>query len=133
MSIGSRIRSERKRQNLTLKELSDKADISLSYLGDIEKDRNKPSLERLKDIAKALDKNLAFFIDEEGFGEEEDRYIAPDPEIKRLLESLFRVEGFTEILMEFRGFEFWSSREKAEILGLLRAKNEFRESAESAV
>ena len=116
-----------------MKELSDKADISLSYLGDIEKDRNRPSLERLKDIARALDKSIAYFIDEECFGEEENRYISADPELNSLLEVLLRQEGFTDILREFRGFEFWSTREKAELLGFLRAKNEFRESIEDAV
>lgn len=128
MSIGSSIRKERNRQKLTLKKLAEMADISVSYLGDIEKERCKPSVERLKDISKALGKNVAYFIDEEGFLEEEKRYLAIEEEIRELIDSLLAQEGFLEILQELKGFEYWSKREKAELLGFLRAKNSFEES-----
>lgn len=133
MSIGSRIRSERKSQNLTMKKLSEMADISISYLGDIEKDRSRPSIERLKDIAKALDRSITYFIDEDNLGEDESVYLSVDEDTKELLASLLPEEGFLDILREFRGFECWSKQEKAELLGFLRAKNEFRERAESAI
>lgn len=133
MSIGSRIRSERKSQNLTMKKLSEMADISISYLGDIEKDRSRPSIERLKDIAKALDRSIIYFIDEDNLGEDESVYLSVDEDTKELLASLLPEEGFLDILREFRGFECWSKQEKAELLGFLRAKNEFRERAESAI
>lgn len=112
MSIGSRIRSERKSQNLTMKKLSEMADISISYLGDIEKDRSRPSIERLKDIAKALDRSIAYFIDEDNLGEDESVYLSVDEETKELLTSLLPDEGFLDILREFRGFECWSKQEK---------------------
>ena len=98
MSIGSRIRSERKSQNLTMKKLSEMADISISYLGDIEKDRSRPSIERLKDIAKALDRSIAYFIDEDNLGEDESVYLSVDEETKELLTSLLPDEGFLDIL-----------------------------------
>ena len=130
MSIGSRIRGERKKQNLTLKKLAEKADISVSYLGDIEKERSKPSIDRLRDIAFALGKSVAYFVDEESFNEEAQSYAAVDEETGELIKELLAVEGFREILEGFRGFSRWSEREKAELAGFLKAKRDYRESLE---
>lgn len=126
MSIGDRIRSERKRQNLTLRELSERADISISYLGDIENERSMPSVPRLKDIARALNKSAAYFIDDEEMAEEFDVYLPVEREIKVLLELLLQTEGFREILREFEGFPGWTDREKAEVLSFLKTKREYR-------
>lgn len=130
MSIGSRIRGERKKQNLTLKKLAEKADISVSYLGDIEKERSKPSIDRLKDIASALGKSVAYFVDDERFFEEEKSYVAIDEDTGDLIRELLAEEGFKEILEGFRDFSLWSEREKAELAGFLKAKSEYRKSME---
>ena len=130
MSIGSRIRDERKKQNLTLKKLAEKADISVSYLGDIEKERSKPSIDRLRDIAFALGKSVAYFVDEESFNEEAQSYAAVDEETGELIKELLAVNGFREILEGFRGFSRWSEREKAELASFLKAKRDYRESLE---
>lgn len=127
MSIGSRIRSERKRQNLTLKKLAEKADISISYLGDIEKERSRPSIDRLKDIAEALGKSVAYFVDEDSFSEEEQAYSPMKNEDEALIRELLSEDGFKDILEGFKGFAEWSDREKAELAGFLRVKREFRE------
>lgn len=63
--LGSKIRFLRKKQKLTLQELSDKAKISLSYLSDIEKGRSNPSVDTLIGIAKALETKTGYFLDEE--------------------------------------------------------------------
>ena len=63
MKIGLKVRNLREQNKLTLKELADRAGISLSYLGDIEKERSNPSVETLIKIAKALDKPAGYFID----------------------------------------------------------------------
>lgn len=129
MSIGSRIREERKRQHLTLRSLAEKADISISYLGDIEKERSKPSVDRLKDIASALGKNIAYFVvDDDAVYEEENVYRIVDEEIDSLLKELMTEDGFKDILKEFDGFSCWSEREKAELLYFLKAKREYRKS-----
>ncbi|MBE6020455.1 MAG: helix-turn-helix transcriptional regulator [Clostridiales bacterium] len=127
MSIGSRIRSERKNQNLTLKKLAEKADISVSYLGDIEKERSKPSIDRLRDIALALGKSISYFVDENSFSEEESSYTPIDEETKILFNELIAVDGFKDILEGFRGFSDWTDREKAELAGFLKVKRDFRE------
>lgn len=63
MKVGSKIRILRKHQKLTLQELADRAKISLSYLGDIEKGRSNPSIDTLVSIASALGTPPGFFLD----------------------------------------------------------------------
>lgn len=77
-TIGSRIKKLRKQQNLTLKELSEKVGISISFLSDIENGRSNPSLERLKQLAKALNTTIGYII-----GEEHDHTIIPTIEYNR--------------------------------------------------
>jgi len=54
MNIGSKIKEYRNEQGLTQKDLATKADISRSYLGDVEKNRYNASVETLQKIASAL-------------------------------------------------------------------------------
>lgn len=65
MTLGERIKILRKNKNMTLRDLSQKVDISISFLSDIENDRSKPSLERLGDIAKALDTTVSYLLGED--------------------------------------------------------------------
>ena len=53
MKLGERLRSIRKEHKLTLKELSQRADLSVPYLSDIERSGVSPSLETLQKIAGA--------------------------------------------------------------------------------
>jgi len=54
MSIGKNIKKFRKEKKLTQVELAKKANMSRSYLADVEGDRYNPSIETLSDIANAL-------------------------------------------------------------------------------
>ena len=54
MKTGKFIKAERKAKGLTQKELAEKANISRSYLADLEQDRYNPSLDTLFEIATAL-------------------------------------------------------------------------------
>jgi transcriptional regulator with XRE-family HTH domain len=54
MSIGQNIRTYRKKAKLTQKDLAEKANMSRSYLTDLEADRYNPSVDTLKSIAEAL-------------------------------------------------------------------------------
>lgn len=65
MNVGQRIKALRKQQNMTLRELSQKVGISISFLSDIENGRSNPSLERLKEIAEALDTTVSYLLGEE--------------------------------------------------------------------
>ncbi|MBC2581876.1 helix-turn-helix domain-containing protein [Clostridium sp. DJ247] len=54
MKISKKVRDLRKQNNLTLKELSEKSGLSVSFISDIENERRNPSIEKLQDLAKAL-------------------------------------------------------------------------------
>ncbi|MCX5778741.1 MAG: helix-turn-helix transcriptional regulator [Elusimicrobia bacterium] len=54
MQIGGRIREVRSKQNLTLEELSSKADLNWSFLARIETGKAIPSIQSLVKIAKEL-------------------------------------------------------------------------------
>ncbi len=65
MTIGKKIREERKKRNLKQQELAKKADISNTYLSDIEVGRSNPSIKTLRKISKALGIDSSKFLDEE--------------------------------------------------------------------
>lgn len=62
MDIGSKIKTLRKESKLTQAELSLKANISRSYLADIERNRYNPSVDTLTSIAKALGLSLSELV-----------------------------------------------------------------------
>ncbi|GED35000.1 helix-turn-helix transcriptional regulator [Brevibacillus centrosporus] len=65
MSIGEKIKSYRKKTGLTQAMLADKANMSRSYLADVERDRYNPSVDTLKAIADALNIPLTQLLDDE--------------------------------------------------------------------
>ena len=52
--LGKRIRDERLLLRLTIEQLAERADKSTNYIGQIERNDGKPSLETIVDIANAL-------------------------------------------------------------------------------
>ena len=60
--IGARIRSERRKQNLTQEQLSEKAGISESFLGLIERGGRTLSIETMVNLANALNLSIEFII-----------------------------------------------------------------------
>jgi transcriptional regulator with XRE-family HTH domain len=62
-SVGKRIRSLRTEHGLTLAELSEKANLSISYLSQIERDKTTPSLSTLTNIARAFNVGLRHFFE----------------------------------------------------------------------
>lgn len=71
MTVGERIKMLRKERKLTQLQLADKANLSRSYLGDIERDRYNPSLATLKTIADALDIHVSEIVETENLLHEE--------------------------------------------------------------
>lgn len=59
MSLGENIKLYRKKQKLTQVQLADKANISRSYLADVENNRYNPSVDTLKNISIALGVTLS--------------------------------------------------------------------------
>ncbi len=62
LNIGERLRTARKEQNLSLRELAAKADVSASLLSQIENDRANPSVMSLFAIATALSVPVHYFF-----------------------------------------------------------------------
>lgn len=65
MSVGSNIKWYRKKAGLTQVALAEKANISRSYLGDVENGRYNVSLDVLERLAKALNVSTAVLLEEE--------------------------------------------------------------------
>jgi len=65
MKISKKLKQMRKENNLTLKELSNKSGVSISFISDIENGRRNPSIETLKVLARALDTSAGEFLKEE--------------------------------------------------------------------
>ena len=88
MSLGLQIKRARKYRNLTQIELAEKAHISRSYIGDMERDRYSPSVNILQTIADVLNVDISFFFSNEkepisNEGDELVRLIMSCPETQR--------------------------------------------------
>lgn len=62
--LGEKVRTERKKAELSQEELAEKADLNRNYIGEIERAEKKITLETLVKIAKALKLRLRDLIDE---------------------------------------------------------------------
>lgn len=60
--VGALIRARRQQQRLTLQALGVKADLSVGYISQIERDHATPSLATLAQIARALGVSIDYFI-----------------------------------------------------------------------
>lgn len=60
--LGERIRSERLRLKLTQETLAEHANISVSFLGQIERGERKPSLETVVEIANSLGVTVDYLL-----------------------------------------------------------------------
>ncbi|ADF59164.1 MULTISPECIES: helix-turn-helix domain-containing protein [Bacillus subtilis group] len=71
MTVGQRIKAIRKERKLTQVQLAEKANLSRSYLADIERDRYNPSLSTLEAVAGALGIQVSAIVGEETLIKEE--------------------------------------------------------------
>jgi transcriptional regulator with XRE-family HTH domain len=62
-SLGERIKTLRTEQGMTLAELGEKANLSISYLSQIERDKTSPSLNTLETIARSLNTGLRYLFE----------------------------------------------------------------------
>lgn len=58
VALGRRIQDLRQKAGLTQAQLAEKSDLSLKYIGEIERGKGNPSLSSLENLAKALDISL---------------------------------------------------------------------------
>jgi transcriptional regulator with XRE-family HTH domain len=92
MSIGENIKKYRIVKHMTQKELAEKANISRSYLADVENNRYNPSVEVLKSIAKALNISVDKFFKENNGNDDliKSEKNAINPKLKPIIDSLDR-------------------------------------------
>ncbi|MEK3947314.1 helix-turn-helix transcriptional regulator [Paenibacillus sp. FSL H7-0703] len=93
MSIGQNIKTLRKQKKLTQVELAKKANMSRSYLADVEGNRYNPSLETLRSIADALGVSISVITDDEDVTISTERYKAAR-ELPSILKVLTDNGGF---------------------------------------
>lgn len=65
LKLGSKIREMRKSQNMSLAQLADKVDKTSSYLSQVERGLAEPSITALREISKALDVPIFYFLVED--------------------------------------------------------------------
>jgi len=108
VKIGERIRNERKKHKFTIAVLSERADISSNFLGNIERGVDIPSIETLIKIANAL-------------------FIGVDGLIKDSLE----IENIEYINIDFENMEIlkeiksMTKKQKQSVLSCIKALKEF--------
>ncbi|MGD8394610.1 MAG: helix-turn-helix domain-containing protein [Candidatus Eiseniibacteriota bacterium] len=64
LELGKRIRRERMRQGLSLKEVEKRAGISPTHVSEIERGRSSPTVGALVKIARALERPLTHFVEQ---------------------------------------------------------------------
>lgn len=64
MNVSTKLRNLRKENKLTLKELSTKSGISVSFISDVENKRRNPSIDTLQTLADALGVSVNYFFDD---------------------------------------------------------------------
>ncbi|MCY8401484.1 helix-turn-helix domain-containing protein [Bacillus licheniformis] len=74
MSVGQRLKYWRKQKGYTQAQLAEKANMSRSYVADVERDRYNPSVETLSSIAKALNIPVSNLL------EDNQRLVSESPE-----------------------------------------------------
>ncbi|KLC00625.1 XRE family transcriptional regulator [Xanthomonas perforans] len=83
-NFGNKIKNLRKDRGMTLDALAAAADMSKSYLWELEnRDSPRPSVEKLASLAKALSMDVSYFLDQE----------ATSPEERHLDQAFFRNYG----------------------------------------
>ena len=63
-NIGDKIKELRKKQKLTLKEISDQTNLSISFLSQVERTKSSLTLESLKKISEVLGVNPSYFFND---------------------------------------------------------------------
>jgi transcriptional regulator with XRE-family HTH domain len=79
--LGEKLRELRKKKNLTLDVLAERASLSKSYLWELEnRESQRPSAEKLTALADALGMSVSYFIEED----------AREPEERHMDEAFYR-------------------------------------------
>ena len=84
MSVGDKLRLLRKQNKLTLKDLSQKTNLSISFISDIENKRRNPSIDNLKILANALNVHVSELLDEKLYAPKANKINNGDEDLRRI-------------------------------------------------
>lgn len=111
MTLGEKLKAFRKSSKLSLKSLSEKTDVSISFLSDIENNRSNPSIDNLKLIAKALNTSVSYFIDDSA---------------ESIFDGIIDDGELLQVINLLNNFKEWNTEDKLELLYYLKAKKVIR-------
>ncbi len=105
-NIGKSIREYRKKKSMTLKQLAEKADISISFLSELERGVSNLSMASLKKIAQALEISVLGLRENGESSESEILKIKSDemPDEKKYVTDVKVVRSKRRIKIEFPGY-----------------------------
>jgi transcriptional regulator with XRE-family HTH domain len=109
MNSGKKLKELRKSKGLTLKELSNHTNLSISFISDIEHNRSNPSISTLKIICKALEIPIAYLLEDDKIPSN-----LVHTDLDKLLSQLIN------------DFSSWSYDDKLELICYLKAKKHIR-------
>jgi transcriptional regulator with XRE-family HTH domain len=110
MDSGKKLKDLRKSKGLTLKELANKTNLSISFISDIEHNRSNPSISTLKIICNILDIPTTYLLE--------------DDEISS---NLVHTNLDELLLLLINDFSSWNYDDKIELICYLKAKKHIRE------
>jgi transcriptional regulator with XRE-family HTH domain len=115
MEIGGRIKQLRKQKGMTLKDLSAKIDMSVSFISDIENEKSLPSLKRCKEIAHGLNVSVSSLLGEKT---QENSISSNDGEYNITFTGS-DAERLSDLLYDF---DEWRNEDRKELISYLTAK-----------
>jgi transcriptional regulator with XRE-family HTH domain len=115
MEIGERIKQLRKEKGMTLKDLSAKINMSVSFLSDIENAKSYPSLKRCKEIAHGLNVSVSLLLGEKV----QDNPITSEDGSYTVTFSGSDAEKLSDLLYDF---DDWRNEDRKELISYLTAK-----------
>lgn len=95
-NIGTNLKFLRKKNNLTLRDLSSLSNVSISYLSDIENSRKSPSIKTLTKLANALKIEVTDFFDNDIGCSHDDDYTISDELVKQVIFLLKEIDKIVE-------------------------------------
>ena len=96
LQLGPRIRSLRQARRLTLREVSQRAGVTESFLSQVERDVTSPSIATVQRIARALDLSIAQLFAEDMMGDDLDAWLAESSLMKRSFRNAAIIAGLIE-------------------------------------
>lgn len=104
MRIGGKIKTLRKQKGISQKSLAEQADISYSFMSDIEKGKSNPSFDKLQRICSVLNVDYSYILGSTINSEEEGKI-------------------YHDILSYINEVKSWSENDQLELLHYLKIKS----------